>query len=413
LEERIGENLTELRSSLGESNFNPNSSQQCVRLWKILGSSDITSSDTASRDKVKNRHPLNQFVVDKIELIRKDRKLVSNYLNPEKLLNWRNLYCINPDGTDTGRMASKESHFWCGFQIHNIARDRGDVSIKETFEADTDFLLGEADYEQAESRDTAYITGDEKMLSALDGTKDFHGFNASMFFGVPYEKIIAPDGTELDPDLRYLSKRINHGANYNMGWGVLLDTMGIKNVLRARELLKLPKSWNLRRVTEYLLECFDKTYPIVRGDYHEWIKYQVKTTQMLRGATGWTRYCFYNPSTSKQALNAYVAHPPQSLNAMTLNKAWMKIFYEVALPNPTDFKLCAQIHDSILFQYSSGETRSCSGCACRDAYGYSCRRYCWQEQDSPCSSCYESRRKDVERSKKIQNLKMFNLRGKN
>jgi hypothetical protein len=39
---------------------------------------------------------------------------------------------------------------------------------------------------------------------------------------------------------------------------------------------------------------------------------------------------------------------------MTLNKAWQKVFYEIALTNPTDFKLCAQIHDSILFQYRIG-----------------------------------------------------------
>jgi hypothetical protein len=30
------------------------------------------------------------------------------------------------------------------------------------------------------------------------------------------------------------------------------------------------------------------------------------------------------------------------------------VFHEVALPNPTDFKLMAQIHDSILFQYRIG-----------------------------------------------------------
>ena len=32
----------------------------------------------------------------------------------------------------------------------------------------------------------------------------------------------------------------------------------------------------------------------------------------------------------------------------------MKVFYEVALPNPTTFRLHAQIHDSILFSYAEG-----------------------------------------------------------
>jgi hypothetical protein len=49
-----------------------------------------------------------------------------------------------------------------------------------------------------------------------------------------------------------------------------------------------------------------------------------------------------------------VAHCPQSLNARTLNEAFLKVFYEIALPNPTTFRLHAQIHDSILFSYAIG-----------------------------------------------------------
>ena len=32
----------------------------------------------------------------------------------------------------------------------------------------------------------------------------------------------------------------------------------------------------------------------------------------------------------------------------------MRVFYDVALPNPTTFRLHAQIHDSILFSYAAG-----------------------------------------------------------
>jgi len=44
------------------------------------------------------------------------------------------------------------------------------------------------------------------------------------------------------------------------------------------------------------------------------------------------------------------------LNAQTLNKAWMRVFYEIAM-NPQfsrNFRLLAQIHDSILFLYRRG-----------------------------------------------------------
>lgn len=354
VESTIGTKVARLRASLGEPGFNPNSPPQCVRLWKVLGSGDVTSSDTPSRDRVKNRHPLNAYLIGLIEDIRKDRKLIGSYFKPDTTLGGRFLYQLNPYGTDTGRLSSQEHHFWVGLQIHNIPVRRTDIVYKDVFESDAGFYFGEADYEQAESRDTGYLSGDPRLLETLASGKDFHGINASAFFGLPYEKIVDANGNVIDKEIRDLSKRTNHGANYNMGAQVLLDTMGIKNVLRARELLGLPKAWTLLQVTKHLLKCFDETYPIVRSKWYDHVKYQVFTHKMLVGPTGWTRYCFGNPAKNKQDLNAYVAHPPQSLNAMTLNKAWIKVFHEVALSNPTDFKLCAQIHDSILFQYRIG-----------------------------------------------------------
>jgi hypothetical protein len=101
----------------------------------------------------------------------------------------------------------------------------------------------------------------------------------------------------------------------------------------------------------FLLERFEEVYPLLRGEFATWIKNQVVGVKMLVGATGWTRYCFEDPTKSKHAWNSYVAHSAQSLNAMELNFGWLRVFNEVWLPNQRDFKLCAQIHDSILFQY--------------------------------------------------------------
>jgi hypothetical protein len=83
IEERISRSPRTPRATLGEPNFNPNSRTTSVRLWKVLGAGDITSSSTPDRDKVKHKHPLNAFVVDHIEEIRKDRKLLSSYLKVE------------------------------------------------------------------------------------------------------------------------------------------------------------------------------------------------------------------------------------------------------------------------------------------------------------------------------------------
>lgn len=343
-----------LSLELGVPSFNTNSPPQKKALLKILGCEDLDATDEKNLAKARLRHPLNARILSQVSAIQKDRKLLSTYLVEGKELNGtsRILWSLNPHGTDTGRLASKEHHFWCGLQIQNIPR--GD-EVKATLCADEGFYLGEADLEQAESRDTAHITGDRNLIAAVSSGRDFHSTNASSFFGVPYESIYDDrTGKTLDKKLRDLAKRVNHGASYNMGWAVLIDTMGEDKIQEAQKLLKLPARWTLREVAEHLLNVFTRTYPDVRIGYQDWIKRTVSLTNKLTGATGWTRYCFSDPSKSKQALNAYVAHNPQSLNAMKLNMAFLKIFTDIALPNPKDFKLLGQIHDSIFFQYRIG-----------------------------------------------------------
>lgn len=353
-----------LRRMLGIPNFNSNSPVQVKNLLKVLGCGDLESSDETDLKKAMLRHPLNSRILSPILDLRGDRKLLSTYLRTDeditktskggaKELNGRVLYSLNPHGTDTGRLASKEHHFWCGLQIQNIPANTD--AVKATLCADPGFYLAESDLEQAESRDTAYITGDPNLIKAVSSGRDFHSTNASSFFGVPYDDIY-DDATKKTKNkkLRDLAKRVNHGANYNMGWSVLIDTMGEDKIAEAKILLGLPKRFTLREVAEHLLDVFTRTYPVVRIDYQNWIKLTVAKTSLLTGATGWTRYCFSDPSKSKPALNGYVAHNPQSLNAMVLNQAFLKVFTDVALPNPKDFKLLAQIHDSILFQYRIG-----------------------------------------------------------
>jgi len=374
----IEERKKRIETLVGAPGFNPGSWQQVLRLFETLGSGDVKSSDKKNTDRVMSRHPLNKRILTEIREHRDDVKLVGGYLRDEyeekkgvtrtKSWNGRIFFSLNPHGTDTGRCASKESAFWCGWNIQNIPRDRKDIQIKRGVVAEDLFYFGEVDYSQAEARDTAYLSGDTNLITAVDDpSRDFHGHNAAAFFGLRYEDIVdsRPIIDELGNILEYvhntlnkairdLSKRTNHGANYNMGARVLLETMGIENVLRAKQLLRLPSEWDLLKVCQHLLNAFDKTYPVVRGDYQKWIIAQIALHNKLVGPTGWTRYCFGDPANNKMDLNSYVAHPSQSLNAQTLNIAYRRVFHNIALQYPDHFRLGPQIHDSILFQYRRG-----------------------------------------------------------
>jgi len=363
--------------------YNVNSAPQNAALRKILGCGDIPSSDEVHLKKIGNRHPLNKRIVNKILDLRGTRKLVSTYLTTgekAKELKGRILYSLNPHNTDTARLASKESAFWCGLNIQNVPRGK---EVKQTIVADNDFVLVECDSAQAESRDTAYASGDSNYIDAVSGEDDFHSRNASAFFGVPYAEIYDNTaGKTLNKPLRQLAKPVNHGANYLMGWSVLIDSMGEDMVWEAKRLLQLPRHWGLREVSEYLLSVFHKTYPTLSSTYYPAVVAEVMKTKMLVShdkmykpkvydiepifptqeeydampLTGWTRYCFGNPRDNKLDKNGYVAHVSQNKNAMRLNIAYLRVFYEIAI-NPKyakHFKLCAQIHDSILFQHRIG-----------------------------------------------------------
>lgn len=422
IDEEESKALGSLQRSLSAPAFNPGSPVQVKNLLKLLGCGDIDSTNEKDIAKAKLRHPLNNLILDKVLEVRGLRKLKTTYLRlPEdakqtgihageggaKEFYGRVLYSLNPHGTDTGRLASREHAFWCGLQIQNIPRgEPGEPShTKTTLCADDGFYLGESDLEQAESRDTAYISGDADLIEAVSSSRDFHSNNAAAFFGRPYESIYDDTaGKTKDKPLRDLSKRTNHGANYNMGDGVMVDTMGLDKVWMAKKLLKLPYI-SANAVCEHLLTVFHLRYAKIRGPikiknaqvctvlgisnseyklyspgtYYASVAYEVTTTRRLvsrayhhtelnarifgadeksvrsyieRG--DWTRYCFGKPDSLKPDLNSLVAHCPQSLNARTLNEAFLKVFYDIALPNPFDYRLHAQIHDSILFSYKYG-----------------------------------------------------------
>jgi len=373
-----------LDTLLGVKGFNTNSPIQMKALIKILGCSDIKNADEKALKKIRFRHPLNSRIISLVLKVRKARKCLSTYLNTgEKAKEFKRpdgtgsriLYTLNPHGTDSSRLASREHHFWCGLQVQNISRGR---EVKQTLCADPGFALAEVDLEQAESRDTAYISGEEAMIEKVETSADFHSANASAFFGVPFEKIFDAKTREvLNKGLRDLAKRVNHGANYNMGWYVLIDTMGEDKIIEARNLLELPKLWTLKEVASHLLEVFHETYPKIRSVFYKGVVEEIGRTKKLRSkalhlvggveneelenSRVWTRYCFSDPTKSKSALNSYISHPPQSLNAQTLNKAVLRVFNEIAV-NPKhgkNFKLLAQIHDSILFQYRIGHYYLC------------------------------------------------------
>ena len=371
--------LQDIRIGLGSPEFNPNSPKQLQRMCKVLGVKDIKSTDAKDMQKYTKGNPLMAWIVPKIIEYKKSMKLLSTYIN-SNLYGNRLLYSLNPFGTETARTASKASNLYIfhpnrsgaaafesyGTQVQNLP-----PYAKKMMKADEGWLLFEIDKSASESWCTAALSREEKLWTTLTTKEDFHCANASMFFGIPYEELYdVATGEKLNVPLRNLAKRVNHGANYNMGALVLVETMGEANIFEARRLILLAlEKRNLQstyqykslllstqtiQIATYLLSLFDRAYPAIRGRWQQEIIREVLTTNKLVSPSGWTRYCFGNPSANKLDLNAYVAHGPQHLSVKLVNKSLIDIWRELALPLGNKLRLKAQIHDSIFGQYRIG-----------------------------------------------------------
>ena len=342
-----------VRKMLAEPAFNPRSAPQMNELFKLLGCprSARDSNAAAFVLKVRAASPLNDRILGDIEKYKKAAKLVSTYFSDTAVWHDRLFYSIDPAGTDTGRAAARASAFWCGYNIQNIPR--GDA-VKQCLVADDGWLLAEPDKAQSEARCVGYMSGETKLIDLVESDHDYHAWNAQAFFGVPYETIYDEAKKKtLNKDLRDLSKRTNHGANYNMGESVMLDTMGPKKVAEAKRVLKLPAYMRLVKVCGYLLATYEKTYPRVKGLFYDEIIREITTTSKLVSPFGWTRYFFAKPSRqNKPALNAAVAHGPQNLSVSIINREWYTIWRATVYGELRGrVRVKAQIHDSIPFQY--------------------------------------------------------------
>lgn len=347
----VEDSLGSLRAKINQPRFNPGSWKQVLSLMHVLdGPKNFTKTEEKTLKKFARKHPLNNLMVDEILKYRESAKLISTYLGA-KLWGDRLLYSLNPSGTDTGRLASKKSSFFgYGAQIQNIP-----PYFKQVVRADEGFYLGEADNKFSEAFCVAYLSGDANLLETLNSGKDFHSVNIERFFGRPYDEVWdSVLNKTKNKDLRDLSKRVNHGTAYVMGAGILLETMGLENVVKAQKLLNLDINWTPIQVCQYLLDRYHLAYPGVKQDYYAWVKAVIKMGNMLVSALGWTRYCFSDPSKGGHFFKGYVAHCPQNLSVGIINRGFVKTFNEIQIPHWKDFRLKAQIHDSIFFQYRIG-----------------------------------------------------------
>ena len=367
----IGEAAEKSLTTIFWDGFNPRSSPQCKAIMNSLSVINHVKADEKAMRKWSEEHPINLHIAELIKKARGATKKISTFIDAYQF-NGRMLYEISAGGTETGRSSSKASNLWVGTNIQNQDNELRSMYVADTIEngAAENWVMANCDGSQAESRCTAYISEDATLMDSVENAPDFHTRNASLFFGIPEDEIVSlvyetitVEGVEIerplldkygkqvkDKSIRSLSKRVNHGANYNMGAWVLLETMGSEHVNQARRILGLSPRWRMMKVTQHLLNSFDATYPDVRGKYYEEVIEEIRITNKLTLPNGWTRYCFEVPTRKKKlALNKYVAHKPQSLSVMLVDDALYDFWYKYQIQK-NKVRCKAQVHDEVIYQ---------------------------------------------------------------
>jgi len=355
--------LFDLRTMLANPSFNPGSPKQVQQyVYDIFGAVDPhiglkrdaktgkrsrmeRGTDEKNLSAIGGQHPLLLLLTSSILNYRGAKKAISNYFDFTQL-NGRLLWNLNPFGTDSGRMSCNASSFWCGTQVQNIP-----YYAKGLLIADEGYALVEFDNSQSEARCTAYLAQDLDLIAALENPlQDFYRSLGTLFFGIPYPEVT----TELR---NAVLKKIVHGTNYVMGAQTFIENAGIQNLLKGATILGIsisldkkppPGSISLKAFATMLLDSYHKPFFRVREWYKEVVA-EVSTTHMLVSPLGYTRYFFGDISKNHNLMRSAVAHAPQNLSVMILNKGLMK-FWERVKASKGQIRFKAQIHDSIFAQ---------------------------------------------------------------
>ncbi len=309
--------------------FNINSPKQLgVVLFEKLGLPVLKknktgySTDAETLDRLSRRHPIIQDIL----YYRQLTKLYGTYV--EGLIkviaeDGRIHTSFNQTLTATGRLSSSEPN------LQNIPiRTQLGRELRKYFIAENeDYVLIDSDYSQIELRILAYISGDERLISAYKNHEDIHSITASQVFGVPLENVT--------PDMRKSAKAVNFGIVYGIGDYSLAIDLGV------------PKA----EAGEYIKGYF-RTYPKVK-EYLDGIKQQARENGYVTTIFNRRRY-IPELSSAKKQLQAFgervaMNTPIQGSSADIIKLAMVNTDKRLEKEG-LESRIIMQVHDELIIE---------------------------------------------------------------
>lgn len=334
-----------------------------------------TDDKTLAEVKLQTDDPFCHKVIELIRSIRKNRDLISKFLEIQFDADGRMRGHYNPGGTKTGRLASKKFYpTGTGGNQQNIPTDErarsmfiadgplweldlGDPPAKRYFEivrptvADA-MLFGYADLERAESLVVSHLTQDPEMLRVHGKGIDAHKELAARLFN--------KDVSDITKDERYIGKRTRHAGNYMMGPKTFMAQVN-------KDANKTGVAITYSQARDYI-QIYRDTHPFLQRWWDE-VERELWKSRTLYTLLGRKRI-FYGHVRS--IVPEAVAFNPQGTVGDTLNIAllnlegipspymvelemWKQVAEWAAELKEYGYQSLMQIHDAVAFQVREKE----------------------------------------------------------
>jgi len=325
--------------------FNPTSPDQLKHLFytklkvkKQFNKLGLVSTDEEALARIGKQAPKYHDIVEKVIEARGLKKQIG-FLQTRLSPDGRFKSSFNVGAAWTRRWSSNSDPFGYGGNSQNVAERH-----RRMFLADPGKVLVYADLKQAESNLVAHLAGDEKYIEAhkLGDVHTYvtrlvwpeHDWTGDIFADAKLAKSILPEWDQAPGhDIRFQSKRIQHGSNYG------LSPMGIAMIAH------IP----VKAAAEAQRNYFE-AFPGIRA-WQNHIRAQVQDGKPIVSILGFETKLFGRPwdeHTYKQGLSV---DPQGSVADIIAIAAW-RIWQEM---DPHDLTLLAQIHDALLWQQERDE----------------------------------------------------------